>query len=288
MIHFQVYSAEKYKNCGNGSVSRTIDPKKFGFNNDLINAEKERIRKEQKEANIKFKSDSKLKQTEILTTQPEIKFFVHDDIDLQLDPHTGNSTAFVGSSKRGKTSAMMRIFNKYYNSKKDIVTLYCLNPQIELYANNPNLLIYKGFDAHAKRLIKSHYTINTRTNNKYKFTVMFDDIIDNKYDKLCNQLVLTYRNSNISSCFSQQYSKNLHPMNRANVNNVLIFGFNTDKASLEAIDDYLLGHFEKMGLHDKASRLAFFNKMVADHGFIYLKPQTGHISFHRLKLPQKK
>jgi hypothetical protein len=319
MVSFTVYSSEKYAQTGNGNVTCSIVSKDFNNDTDLIQKEISRRRAAQRITNDQYKANKSVdpykdsswskaiiikeegapliekvlikneeikeekKKEEIIQVAPPSRHH-SADVDLYLDKGTGNSSALIGSSKRGKSTLMMHLYNKYYNTKKFISILFCLNPQIALYKGHSDMLVSRGFNDYSSKLIKATQFINTHVNNKYKFLIMMDDIIGSKYDKIVNELVLTYRNSNISSMFSIQYPKILSPANRANVNNLFIFDFNTDECCHSAIELYLKDQFNKLGHTSKDDRLRFFKEMVKDHGFIYLNPMMNIMTFHRLSI----
>lgn len=284
-VYFSIYSAEKYHEKGNGTMTTSIDPKEFDYDADKIYAEIQRIRSDQARKNKQFKDKlARAEKNPAPSAPPPISLTHLPDLELALDKGTGNSTALIGSSKRGKSTLMMYLYNKNYNTKKYISILFCLNPQIALYKGYKDLLVSRGFNEYSTKIIKATQFINVHTNNKYKFLIMLDDIIGAKYDKIVNELVLTYRNSNISSIFSLQYPKLLSTSNRANINNICIFDFNTDECCQAAIDLYLKDHFNRMGYITKEAKLMFFKEMVKDHGFIYINPMKNLISFHRLAI----
>jgi len=286
-IYFTTYSAEMRVLRGRPTVTRYIDPKDFDYDIDKINAEIARVRQEQKQRNIEYKNRTKLETVVEMANKVEkypVDRMVHSDIELILDPKTGNSSVCIGSSKMGKSVLMMHLYNKYYNTKKWITMLFAQNPQIAMYRNYKDLLVSKGFNEYSAKLICSTQYINTKVNNKYKFMIMLDDIIHAKYNKVLSDLVLTYRNSNISSIACVQDAKILSPQHRANVNNVFIFNFNTVERCEAAISIYLKDYFIRMGYKTKETQLIFFKEMTRDHGFIYVNGLHGKISFHRLQI----
>lgn len=207
---------------------------------------------------------------------------VKRSITLHLDPGTGNSTVLLGSSKAGKSSTMMYLYRKHYGGSDCISVLFASNPQIPLYApkdkESRRLITVTGYDP---RLIRLARAINRGAANKYQFMFMLDDIIDQRQDKTLAELILTLRNSNISSMVCLQYGNLLAKMSRSNVNNILLFRFNNDEAIEVVIAQYLRSHFRKMGIAPD-NMVAFYKKMTDDHGFIYIHPATDAISFHRL------
>lgn len=126
--------------------------------------------------------------------------------------------------------------------------------------------------------------INTNCDNKYNFCNMFDDIINLKDNKLINDLILSFRNSNMSTIISLQYPRLLSKLQRNNINNVLIFGFNNDEIIVDVINYWLKGFFINLECKTEVEQIEFYKKMTNDYGFIYVSLLHNHISFHRLKL----
>lgn len=208
-----------------------------------------------------------------------------EDINLKLDRNTGNSTIILGSSKRGKSTVLMYLYEKYYAHDKNFIsTLFSINAHIDLYKNHKNLLKCNTFNDKAETYVQMEKYINSKTDNKYKFVNMFDDIIDQKYNKLINEMVLTYRNSNLSTLMCLQYVYLASKMIRANVNNILIFGFNNYAVELDAVKSYLKPYFVRMGLKTEEEQIDFFHHVTNNHGFFYLHPASDTISFHRLNI----
>ncbi len=207
---------------------------------------------------------------------------IQSDIDLKLDPHTGNSTIIFGSGKRGKTTLMMHLYKKYYENDKDFIsTLFSINSHIPLYRTEKKerLLRCGTFDPKAEKYIKLEKHINMKTKNKYKFLNMFDDCIDMKYSRLVNNMILTYRNSNLSTIMCLQYAYLLSKMNRANANNIIIFGANSHEAVIDLIKVFLKPYF----LTNEKDMIEFYKHITDDHGFFYIHNATDQISFHRLE-----
>lgn len=203
---------------------------------------------------------------------------------LKLDPGTGNTTFLMGSSKQGKSTAMMHIYDEYYADENFISILWTNSPQIPLY-KKPKLLRSNTWGKKSETIIKSMRHINQKTKNKYKFLNMMDDLIEIKGSTLINDLVLTYRNSNISSIISLQYSNLFSKSSRANANNVVLFGFNTDEAIEVVIRSFLNGYLSgKLGIKSIPDQINWYKKMTSDHKFIYVKPAGNHVSFHKLNI----
>ena len=128
-----------------------------------------------------------------------------------------------------------------------------------------------------------HY-LQIQTNNKYKFLNLFDDIIDQKHSAMFNEMILTLRNSNISSIISLQYVRLLSKQNRANVNHTFVFGNNQAEDAEMTVTTLLRPYFIAMGLRGRDEQIKYFNEVTSDHGFFYINCLENKLSVHRLRL----
>lgn len=205
-------------------------------------------------------------------------------VSIDLDRKTGSTIVIYGSSKRGKSTLMMHLYERYFKSKDRINTLFSGNPHLKVYKGDPKLLVGYGFGPdHAKYIQMQHY-INVKTSNEYKFTNMFDDIVDQKYSAIVNKMVLTYRNANISMIMALQYVYLLSKQNRANINHTFVFGMNSTEDIKGVIDVVLRPYFVEMGLLTLDQMVRFFKLVTSDHGFMYINNIKATISFHRLEV----
>jgi hypothetical protein len=287
-----LYDAEKADKTGNGYCAKYL--RKDRFTADEIAKEVVKAKEEQKKKNEEYRKtqprerkDNKLIKPPIRTEPLPIVKKEHpvlNDLTLHLDAETGNTIFVLGSSKMGKSTVLMYIYQKYYADPNFICTLFTINYHIKLYIKDKYLLICKAFDDNAEKVIKIEKYINSKTKNKYNFINFFDDILDVRYNRLMNEMIMTYRNSNLSSIISLQYTHLLGKSARSNVNNVICFGFNTDESILVVIKTYLKSAFAKMGYKTEEEQVQFYKDMTKDHGFIYIHPASQSISFHRLKI----
>jgi hypothetical protein len=268
--------------------AQTKKPKAISVNiKDLseyeIKQKVDKIKQDQKVKNMMYKQE-KLKLPLQIEKIIEPLVDVESQIDLKLNHDTGNTTFLLGSSQRGKSTVLMYLYDKYYSGSDFISILYAINYQIKHYQNRKNLKLCSTFNKQSEKLIRMEKYINTKCKNKYKFCNMFDDIIDQKYNKLLNELILSFRNSNMSSLISLQYPKALNRSQRTNIHNVLLFGFNNDEAIIDIIKYWLKGFFTKLGYKSEGEQIEFYKKMTENYGFIYVSSLHNHISFHRLKI----
>lgn len=291
MKRIQVYDCKKYDDSGDGRVTIEIitkdrDPK------DIKN-EIKTIRERFKNQNIAFRQKNKPKskrvtkvlndkQTHLNTQLPKII----NKIDLELDDNTGNTTVILASSKSGKSTLLMHLYNKYYNDKDFITTLFSISCHIPIYKDKKKRLIkICRFDKDGIQLIKSLRLMNHKCKNKYDFCCIFDDIIDVRYSNVINNLILTYRNSNISSIISLQYANLLSKASRGSVNNIILGRFNSDGAISSIINCYLKSRFSKdFGISNEIDQINLYKQLTKDHQFIYLHPESGAFKLFKIKI----
>lgn len=196
------------------------------------------------------------------------------DVILKLDPKTGNSTVLFGSSKSGKSTCLMRIYEKYY--KKSVCVLFTESPQLKLYRDS-KLVAANNF---YPDVVRDMHTINKKTKNKYKFACFLDDIVTCKENTMIRKMILVLRNSNISSVVSLQDCKLFNKQNRGSVNNYLFFHMNTEEAAESVIRLFLTSHLPG----PMEQKIKMYRMITANHGFIYYNPREDSVSFHRLNL----
>lgn len=292
-----LYSAETKK-------AKCVMIKKSNFNSpEELEAYCDKLKAEQKAKNAAFKNakvrekienalSGDIKTAELPPVEMVQKFESSSDIDLNIARNTGTTIVLYGSSKRGKSTLMMYLYNKYYSpkgpsgdeGKKYICSLFSGNPQIGVYGRDKNLLVSYGFNTQSEKYIQLEQYVNVKTSNRYRFLNMFDDIIEQKYSRVLNRSILTYRNSNISTIICLQYVYLLSKQNRANVNHSIVFGSNTAEDEKSIIDTLLRPYFSTMGLSDYRSQVGFYRAVTANHGFIYLDNLKNKMTFHRLIL----
>jgi energy-coupling factor transporter ATP-binding protein EcfA2 len=200
---------------------------------------------------------------------------------LKLEANTGSTVVIYGSSKRGKSTLMMYLYDRLIDSKDYVATLFAGNPHLKMYRDK-RLLIGYGFGPQQSKYIMLQQYINSRTNNRYRFLNMFDDIIDQKYNGIVQKMVLTYRNSNISMIMCLQDLKMLSRQSRANVNHTIFFGNNRVEEDQIVIDEYLKSALDRRGISGVKTQITWFQMATKNHGFVYLNNITGEISCHRL------
>jgi hypothetical protein len=207
---------------------------------------------------------------------------IRDALKLKLDKNTGSTVLILGSSKRGKSHLMMRIYEEKFKGKDDICTLFTDNPHLRVYKGDDKLLCTYGFgERHAKYVQMQHF-INVKTKNEYSFVNFIDDVVDRKNSPIISKMLLTYRNANISTIICLQYLYLFSKQNRANVNHTFCFGVNSAEDAYNIVKNVLKPYFVEMGLKSLDAMIRFYRAVTVEHGFIYINNVLGSISFHRL------
>lgn len=280
--HMTVFDAEKNYKTGKPNTSKA-----FLYSTEEDKLEKiQKIKDEQKRKNREFKKKLSESKEDIIKVTSEIKkpkIYFRDDIRLKLDKGTGNTTVIIGSSKSGKSTLMMYLFEKYYNKNKIISTLFSPSLHIKIFKKK-GLIKSPKFGKEGDEYIQTQRYINQKTKNKYEFLDMFDDIIDLRFNKIIADLILTYRNSKVSTIINTQYAYLLAKSLRSNVNNVIFMHLNTDEDIQKTIDAFLKSQFNKLGYYKMADMIQFYRDITSNHGFMYFHPATQHFSFHRISL----
>jgi hypothetical protein len=193
------------------------------------------------------------------------------DPPFYIDPKTNtSSTILIGQSRAGKSVLIDYLFKRFF--KNHITILFTPNYQSHVYdriRNNPNTIISPFFIPH---IIGMMNEINQETNNKYKFLVILDDIVDARYKLQLEQLVLSLRNSNISSIIGIQWPPLIKPNVRNNANNVCFFMFHNPEGRKRILTDFLYGMFGELSMQ---LQMRLYKSLTNDHHFIFNNNYSG-------------
>lgn len=214
------------------------------------------------------------------TRGPDIKPDYMSSPDIKLDVGTGNTILLVASSKAGKTTLQMKLYEKYFMDY--ITVMFAQNSQLPEYKMK-NLLLSDEF---LPKLIDVMRKVNKASKNKFDFCCMFDDMLSLKSDKSITDLFLSLRNSKISSVLSLQYLNLLSKACRGNVNWIFAGFTNSDENTLVFIRCYLGSWFKSRGVSDERDMIKIYRDLTSNHGFFVIKPADGiyGIRFLRLRM----
>lgn len=305
-----LYSAKQFHDTGVGAINKTL---LFPYNTDdeTIKQEIVRVKEEQKQinrawkdgkheefnkellngnersiGNIKAALASKMLDSHVsyaTHTQPEMEV---KRPSLILDKGTGNTLFIVGSSKAGKSYALIKVYEEYYmNDTKTIAILFTDSPQSPHYKDlrKKGLVICPegGFNDDAKAFITKIKALQTKLDNPVRFLLMFDDVLNLRYSDIIQKALLIYRNSYISTIISIQYPNLLNKSMRANVNNIFLFRFNSDETIEVAIRAFCGSYEPFLSINSMEQKIKKYKELTMDHKFIYVNPATASISLGR-------
>ena len=161
---------------------------------------------------------------------------------------TGVTYAVIGKSFSGKTYFLVEQLNLLTSDQLNAYTAIIFftestsaAPLKRLSSKVAQKMIL--MDRFCPRILQAVKRINDGTANKFKFLIIFDDILDLR-GKLLTKSILTLRNSNISTIISIQYEKILSPAQRSSVHNIYIFNLRTESWEY-MLKGYLLGNFKE-------------------------------------------
>ena len=211
--------------------------------------------------------------------------------NIEFDKGMANTAVLCGSSKRGKSTLMVAIYNKYFKDNDDLITIL-ISPSchIDIFDKLPKKIFkINKFGRDTAKLIKALKRIQNRTKNAYRFLLMIDDCVDLRYSKVLDDCILTMRNSEISTIISIQYSKIISPQSRASLNQVLVFAQNTDQSINSLLDSFFRSEFRKITkITNKEDLVEEFREITQKshkgHSFLLYNVFDGILSHHLLQL----
>lgn len=179
--------------------------------------------------------------TSIAKPQPSTSVFEPTD--------TGVTYAMIGKSKSGKTTFLVKNLNlltekqlSAYNAIIYFTKSPNANPLADVEPRVRSRLLLVG--RFCPRLLQTLKRINDETECRFKFLVIFDDILQLR-GQLLTECILTLRNSNISTALSIQYEKLMSPAQRASVHNVYIFNLRTEQWEF-FLKGFIVGNVKEM------------------------------------------
>ena len=191
-------------------------------------------------------------------------------LDSITPPENGCfSFGLVGSTRSGKTCAMLWLWEKYFKEHISIMTTG--SAQAEIYGPlKKSVAISPAF---YPDVIKESMLLNQKTKNKYKFLHIFDDMLDGKNSKALSKLLCIGRNNGCSTIIAGQDLTILNSIGRTNLNYVLLYRLNS-MVSVEKVVKNYLRHFLPGKLEDQIKK---YVELTQDHYFFvcdFLSNQT--------------
>lgn len=180
-------------------------------------------------------------KTRLATSLPEKSIFVPES--------TGVTYGIIGKSFSGKTHFWVHELNKL--TKEELLAYNAILFFTESTSAEPLAALKKTvkkkmitFDRFCPTILAILKRINDETQNQFKFLVILDDILELR-NMLVMKMILTLRNSNISTVISIQYEKLIAPAQRSSLHNLYIFNLRTESWEY-MLKGYLLGNFKEL------------------------------------------
>ena len=199
--------------------------------------------------------------------------------DLEPPQNGGCSFLMVGSTRSGKSTAMLHIWERLF--KKHITFLMTHSTQADIYKPLAKAAaISPGF---FPELITEPMTINRETKNHYDFCLIYDDLaLTGKNDTEMTKLLTVGRNSGMSAIICGQRLQMLNPSGRANCNYVCLFKLNTDLAIKDVVETYLRSYMPVGTPMNDMIRI--YKEVTADHSFFFINTLEDTVSICKIKV----
>lgn len=176
----------------------------------------------------------------------------------------------LGSTRSGKSYAIRYILNQY--ADKHVKVCMTQSSHAAAYKGDfgNNTIIAKSF---FPEILSNMYKINSKTDNKYPFLAIIDDVVTAKNDKEMLKLLTIYRNTRISCIIAGQASAIINATGRTNINYVCLFKLNSDEEIEKVVKKYLRSRFPA-GWHYR-DMMAYYRNATEDHQFFLINNFTG-------------
>lgn len=213
---------------------------------------------------------TKVYQSSVLDKIPSTDLYNimnNQDIIKNIENKSGNTFLLCGSSKSGKTTFMIDLVNKLYETYNAIYKRPIIIVFSETMANDKG--IYNRLpsdtvliDHYDDKIIKTVEKVQKKTNKKYPIIFVFDDIVDKKGNSTISKCFTIYRNLNISTIILLQRMRMFDKTNRANINYVFLLKQNNSEGIRDLMEIFLKG---KMTSNDYIQATSNYSKLYLDN-----------------------
>jgi hypothetical protein len=194
-----------------------------------------------------------------------------------IDPPPTFSMGFIGSTRSGKSTAMIYCWERWL--KDQMTIMMSGSPHGEIYGPlRKTAAICPEFHS---ELIKDSFKMNTTTKNKYPTTFIFDDMLDGKNSKALCKLLTIGRNLACCTLICAQELSILNAIGRTNLNYILCFRLNSDMAVEKVVKNYLRHALPKGSI---AYQCSLYKALTTDHRFFVVDCLLNEIFLSKLEL----
>ncbi|MSX05023.1 MAG: hypothetical protein F2801_02315 [Actinobacteria bacterium] len=193
-----------------------------------------------------------------------------DSIDLPANG--GCSFGLIGSTRSGKSTAMIWLYEKFFSRHITVMTTGSI--QADIYGPlRKQCAISPDF---YPELIKESMLLNQKTKNHYPILHILDDMLDGKNTKALSKLLTIGRNSALSTIICAQELTILNAIGRTNLNYICCFRLNSDIAVEKVVRNWLRHILPGKTIEDKC---AAYKLLTQDHHFIVVDTLMDEV-FH--------
>ena len=179
---------------------------------------------------------------------------------------SAKTTCILGASFTGKTTLLVNELNKLNKESYDKIVLFTESTSADPLKALHSDLDIKIIDRFCPSIPKFLKDINSETNNKFKFLLILDDVIELK-NSTFSKMILTMRNSNISTVVLLQHVKLITPSSRNSIHNYYITGLRIEDWEY-VLRAFLASHFRH--ILDERGSYTKLSERVKD----YMKGKT--------------
>jgi len=194
-----------------------------------------------------------------------------------IDPPPTCSFGLIGSTRSGKSTAMIWIWERWMRDQMTI--MMSGSPHGDIYGPlRKTAAICPEFHS---ELIKDAFAMNTATKGKYPTTFIFDDMLDGKNSKALCKLLTIGRNLACCTLICAQELSILNAIGRTNLNYILCFRLNSDMAVEKVVKNYLRHALPKGTI---AYQCAVYKALTTNHRFFVIDCLANEIFLSKLDI----
>ena len=241
----------------------------------------EQLKAWREEQKSKFKLEKAQLIIEEATEAPTEEVLKYEHPDLRLDHRTGCVIGFCASSRSGKTYLMKYLYDKYFKDEDYITTMFACNRNAPIYDDmDKNIVQMTTFN---QTMPKLAYKINKATKNKYKFLFMNDDQVDSstKHSQTLKKMMVSYRNSKISTMITFQFASLLTKTARGNIHYMFLGRMSTEEGIEDIIRRFLNSYLggRSVPMCEKIKR---YREVTSNYGWFLVDNINDRIAMVRI------
>lgn len=196
---------------------------------------------------------------------------------IDLPAGGGSSWGLVGSTRSGKSTAMLWLWEHYFSRHITIMTTGSI--QSDIYGPlRKSCAISPEFHP---ELIKETMAINMKTKNHYNFLHILDDMLDGKNTKALSKLLCVGRNHGQSTILCAQELSILNAIGRTNLNYILCFRLNSDMAIEKVVRNWLRHVLPGKTIEEKCAQ---YKLLTQNHHFLVVDNLMDEVFHCKLDL----